>query len=232
MSKDIKVFIKLILIMFVSGLAGFFSSKINITDLVLRIEDTIITNSIIIYYSLILSGIFISVILYILGKKRLIESIESDDLDEKYLSLGLTLLACLYMLLLGLFLISVYSIENYNFNTVILLFIFLVLAVIILAMLNHLYIKFIKSYNKGKDGEITDFTFVNKWVNSCDEREQQEIYKAGFKTYILTKNMLIISLVLIGLYTFITKRGIFSILILMLILIIGNIYYYILTNKK
>ncbi|WP_067142792.1 DUF3169 family protein [Oceanivirga salmonicida] len=232
MSKDIKIFIKLILIMFVSGLTGFFSSKINIIDLVLRIEDTIITSSIMIFYSLILSGIFISIILYFIGKKRLIKSIESDDLDEKYLYLGLTLIHCTYLLLLGLFLISIYSIKNYNFNNVRLLHMFPVLAVIILVMLNHLYIKFIKSYNKGKKGEVTDFTFITKWVNSCDEREQQEMYKAGFKTYVLTQNMLIISLVLIGLHTFVTKRGVFSIFILMLILIIENIYYYILTNKK
>ncbi len=232
MSKDLKIFLKAILIMTIGGFVGFFMAKFDMPNLMLKFENIVISKSLIIYYVIILIGIFIDIILYFLGKKRLIVSLNTEDLDEKYLSLGLTIIGTLSVISIGLFLINIYNIENLSFTSSKILVIFQVIFTIVLAMLNHFYIKFIKSYNKGKLGEVTDFTFVSKWVNSCDEREQLEIYKAGFKTYILIQTILIISLLVIGFYTFITKRGVFSILIVMFTLIVGNIYYYLLTKGK
>ena len=67
--------------------------------------------------------------------------------------------------------------------------------------------------------------FNKKWIETCDEREQFEIYKAGYKAY---KSM-VTTLLLLGLVLVIVmvevNIGIYHILLLLLIYLVGIIAY-------
>lgn len=47
-------------------------------------------------------------------------------------------------------------------------------------------VDFIKIVNPEKSGSIYDMKFQQKWIESCDEMEQQMIYKAAFHAYKVT----------------------------------------------
>lgn len=47
-------------------------------------------------------------------------------------------------------------------------------------------VDFLKIVNPEKSGSVYDMKFQKKWIESCDEMEQQMIYKAAFHAYKVT----------------------------------------------
>ena len=49
--------------------------------------------------------------------------------------------------------------------------------------LQHYIVKFLKLVNPEKKGSIFETDFNKKWLNSCDEAQKMQVYRAGFVAY-------------------------------------------------
>ncbi len=64
-----------------------------------------------------------------------------------------------------------------------------IFALVIMVVVQKLCIDFTKDMNPEKKGSIYDAKFSDKWIDSCDEAQQIEIYKAGCAAYKVVSSM-------------------------------------------
>ena len=50
-------------------------------------------------------------------------------------------------------------------------------------------VNLVKEINPEKKGSVYDTKFKKVWLNSCDEAEQQMIYKAAYKSFTVSQTM-------------------------------------------
>lgn len=64
----------------------------------------------------------------------------------------------------------------------------IVYAMVVMLILQRQVINLEKEINPEKRGSVYDPSFQKRWLESCDEGELLQIYKAGFKAYQITMN--------------------------------------------
>ncbi len=64
-----------------------------------------------------------------------------------------------------------------------------VFALVVLVISQKLCVDFIKDMNPEKKGSIYDMKFNSKWIDSCDEAQKLQMYKAGFASYKATNSV-------------------------------------------
>jgi hypothetical protein len=74
-------------------------------------------------------------------------------------------------------------IENKSWMDIILWFIGFFMAIIFTTITQQRIVNFEKEINPEKQGSIYDLNFQKKWIDSCDEAEQLNLYKSAYKSF-------------------------------------------------
>lgn len=90
-----------------------------------------------------------------------------------------------------------------NISQILITIIIFISAPVVFVLIQKYIVDFIKSYSPEKRGNVLELAFNKNWIDSSDEREKFEIYKAGYRSYENTKLALLGDIIL--LYTFSNK---------------------------
>lgn len=238
MEKNTKIGMKIVLYMLLGGAVGMLGAMSAFNTDVLsslgNLGEIIIENGYYIFWAW--TGIYLlaTSLFYILGKSKLKSSLEADDpiIDDSILSLGLIATKVGYYLSIALYMITMQGMETLVWEQILAGTIAFLLTALYYAFIQHKYINIVKSYNPEKEGEVSDLDFNKKWLGSSDEREQQEIFEAGYHAYIVSQSVGFVLLILTGLYSMITETGIHSTVVVLIILVVTDLSYYYSAAKK
>lgn len=114
---------------------------------------------------------------------------------------------------------------------------FITLAAMVLSMffsvfLQQKIIDFVKEMNPEKKGSVYDIKFQKKWMDTCDEAEQLQIYKASYKAYQKVNALCITLFVIIFFLSMVFKTGLLPIAIVIGILAYSQVVYYVEAIKE
>lgn len=238
MKKNIKALIKIILYMFIGAILGgplsYSSARFNIFDLIESLGDRIIKNSYIIFLFWSLGTLAFIVSFYVLGKRKVENSLANDDefIDDNFLSMALIISEAYPMISLSLYLINLYSAYLERLNDFMLITLIFIITNLIMAMIQHFIVEFIKTYNPEKQGDVVNLNFTKKWLESSDEREKLEMFEAGYKAFHNMQYAIIIMLVAFAIYTVMKQKGIAIILSLTSLYLVGIFSYFSVIQKK
>lgn len=192
-----KAFRKFLLMMLLSGSLGALGSffgmnffrKLEQVFSAIEIFFTTYAAFMLVGWTIILAAV--GVALYIFGKRDY-ERMDPDtdelpEKGEKLFSYCLLLSSSGMIVTFFLFTAGVMNISgavNYDIikNFAILMVGFIASSVISL-MLQKACVDFLRRTNPEKRGSVFDTKFTEKWVDSCDEAEQLNIYKSAYKAY-------------------------------------------------
>ncbi len=83
----------------------------------------------------------------------------------------------------------------------------------------------VKLVNPEKSGSVYDMKFQKKWIESCDEMEQQMIYRAAFQAYKVTSNVCVALWMVFTILALIIKISLWPVAIVSLIWMILTVTY-------
>lgn len=233
-----KSFLHLILIMFIGAVTGVLMSRLtrnlDLEVLIGNIENLIYSNITLIIIFFGFFSILISAVLFFQGKKKVDKSLELDEeiIDDKLLTFGTIIADMGSTLILIIFIISLGNVTFSNYKGVLINGGAAIIFMLILAFISNQIVEFIKTYNPEKHGDIYTMSFHKDWVESSDEREEKEIYKAGYSGYTAMQYGLLIGIVFLGVVSLEIKIGIIPFLMLGIIFLVGKIFYYLSTLKN
>jgi hypothetical protein len=97
-----------------------------------------------------------------------------------------------------------------------------------------LSVKFLQKMDNRLKGDPTTLRFSKEFLESCDEAQQLEIYKAGYKAFQFAKNAFMVILVLTLLLNLLFEVGGLAVFIICmcLIILIGSYNFYAITKAK
>jgi len=203
--KSIIIFALAMLGCFVAGMIGGFCSKMIedsngfLSNFVEKLAAIINSES---YYVGLLVSVIATIVAYVLYRKsrKAYETWDEEDDEvmdkiERNLSLALTApnLALIFTYVataIGLSQLPVFF-EEGEFAIVksILLLTGIIFSLVMTFVLNGKVVSFEKEMNPEKKGNIYDFNFQKKWMESCDEAEKLVAYKCAFASYKMTQNV-------------------------------------------
>lgn len=236
MKSKRKIFlVKLIGIMAVGALIGSISSFLLKGEIILSVGETVknlvLFNSFLIFIICTLFYKVICLILYFRGKSKIEKDLENDDIiNDNSLSIGLSLSNVGFMFSIASFMV----LASYTFSQMpsrssmiqlVLGGVLLLISAVTYSFYQQAVVNIIKSYNPSKYDDVLDFQFNKKWVETSDEREKYDIYKAGFKAYRAMSTASFISLFLIGFSYMISGVGLLALLISLIIYSVGTAVY-------
>lgn len=236
MKSKRKIFlVKLIGIMAVGALIGSISSFLLKGEIILSVGQTVknlvLSNSFLIFIICTLFYKVICLILYFRGKSKIEKDLENDDIiNDNSLSIGLSLSNVGFMFSIASFMV----LASYTFSQMpsrssmiqlVLGGVLLLISAVTYSFYQQAVVNIIKSYNPSKYDDVLDFQFNKKWVETSDEREKYDIYKAGFKAYRAMSTASFISLFLIGFSYMISGVGLLALLISLIIYSVGTAVY-------
>ena len=203
--KSIIIFALAMLGCFVVGMIGGFCSKMFadsngfLTNFTEKLTATINSES---YYVGLVVSVIASVIAYVLYRKsrKAFETWDEEDdeaMDKIDRNLSLALIAPNLALIftyiataIGLSQLPVFF-EEGEFAIVksAILLSGIIFSLIMTFVLNGKVVSFEKEMNPEKKGNIYDFNFQKKWMESSDEAEKLVAYKCAFASYKMTQNV-------------------------------------------
>ena len=110
----------------------------------------------------------------------------------------------------------IFDLDN-NFYKVIVFFLSYVVNIAIIVKMQQKQIDFEKVLNPEKRGSVYDTKFVEKWEESCDERERLMIYKSSYKAFKITNRACVAIWVILILINTTWNVGIMPVLIITII---------------
>lgn len=232
-NSNIKFILAVILIMIVSFFAGNYSSRkdlgLKVYGLIEVFDGILVKNAYVISVVAILVLGLGSWVLFFLGKKKVKSQLARDEeiIDDTLISISAAIKSSTAIISLFLYFNFVRAIYIYDLSIEkFLLVTGLYLAnTFCSALLEKKIIDFLKSYNPNIYDRVLDLKFNAKYVDSVDEREKLEIYKAGYKAYRLMSNLLIFFLLAGVIISFEIKGTGAYPLALTIVLIAGIISY-------
>lgn len=236
MKSKRKIFLaKLLGFMAIGALIGAISSFVLKEEIIFlvgeTVKNTILSNSFLIFIICTFSYQAICLILYFRGKAKIEKELENDDIiNDNSLSIGLSLSNVGFMFSLASFMVlASYTFSQFPSRTSMIQLslggVLLIISVVTYSFYQQVLVNLIKSYDPSKYDDVLDFQFNKKWVETSDEREKYEIYKAGFKAYRAMTTASFISLFLIGFSYMISGIGLLALLISLVIYSIGTAVY-------
>lgn len=101
----------------------------------------------------------------------------------------------------------------------------MVLGCVMMSVLEIMYYNLLQKRDPKKKGDPSSFNFNRKWLESCDETEKLVIYQAGYKAFNCIQILLMVGIVaaIVGKTRFGT--GDFSIILLGILWITGNLCF-------
>lgn len=237
--------VRLTLLMALGALIGIFASRIHVDQFLLgaseRFEDFYFRHAFTIYLALPLALTLLALLAYFRGKRQIKEDLA---LDKDFLREGPIKRSNLYLQLASVFNCFFYILYMATFfnnpNEVFVERLFLALAYFIvlavfLVYLHKRLVDFIHSYRPDLYSDILDFSYDRKRLESADEREQFEIYRAGYKAFkIIMPSLGVCTLLLFMVSTahFVGLTPFFLLLLLLTIGIISFHYFASFSNGK
>ena len=112
-----------------------------------------------------------------------------NETSDKRIGTGLNLISYVTIFNYFSFSVSFYADIYYDGMShlmLLLALIMLIVTIVASVTLQKNAIDFLKLVNPEKSGSVYDVKFQKKWIESCDEMEQQMIYKAAFHAYMVT----------------------------------------------
>ncbi|NLD17050.1 MAG: DUF3169 family protein [Tissierellia bacterium] len=104
-------------------------------------------------------------------------------------------------------------------------------TILISGLLQDKIVEFIKSYNPEKRGDLYTLKFQKDWMESSDEREKVEVYKAAYSSYKVTQIVLIFGVGILGILSM-DGIGIVPALSLGIVLLVSKISYGLVSIKN
>lgn len=238
-NKNRKI-ITLIPIALAGFLLGLFGSKIEfgkvIFNLIHGFEDWMLRNSFAIMVVGVLGLSLIAWIMFYMGKSKVKKQLEEDAdlIDDDLIGIGMAINGSIIIVEIVLFVNYIRSIFIYDgtIGQAIFVFVLFFLFAFLSILMQKLSIDFTKTYNPEIYDGFLDMKFNKKYIESVDEREQVEIYRAGYKAYQTMSNMAFIFLVIGCLISLDLNGSILSALALALVIIGGIISYTLEAMKK
>lgn len=228
-----KFILVVILFMLIGGLAGGLSSRGNIGlkvyELIEAFDGILVKNAFAIFLVVILGLSFSSWILFFSGKKKIEDQLARDDdlIDDGLIALSSAINSTIIIIGMVLYLNFVRSVFSYGLEAKNFILVTGVFFASVLCSVLHekKVLGFLKTYNPNLYDNTLDLKFNGKYLDSVDEREKLEIYKAGYKAYKLMFNLLFFFLLAGIIISFDTEgSGIFS-LVIAIVLVAGIISY-------
>lgn len=105
-------------------------------------------------------------------------------------------------------------------------------TILISGLLQDKIVEFIKSYNPEKRGDLYTLKFQKDWMESSDEREKVEVYKAAYSSYKVTQIALIFGVGILGILLSMDGIGIVPALSLGIVLLVSKISYGLVSIKN
>lgn len=148
----------------------------------------------VVYLVIFLIVVFVCLCLKLKAKK-IFEQWDGEDEEtisrsEKLLSLSAsvnTVSLIIMYFMFGLWGCSLkFSIANSNEMWLVIVGAFLLLiliSIVSFALISRSLVELAKKINPEKKGDALDMKFQKQWIESCDEAEKMNIYKAGFNAY-------------------------------------------------
>lgn len=210
-SKALKKYlVVLVLCGVIGGFTGFFGAKASDSHMLAEIVKTIADGFYMVVPYVPFVGttiaIIVSVILYRKSRKTF-EQWDGEDEEvmegiERNLSIVLFIHAAVMVIFyafiaLGFSYFSrIHEIEDIPWAAVILFIIGFIETTVYILIAEQKVVNMEKEMNPEKQGSIFDGKFQKKWIDSCDEAEQIQIYKASYASYKAT------SMACIGMWVF------------------------------
>lgn len=229
--------VRLILLMALGALVGIFASRIQIDELLLslnrNLEAFYFKHAFTIYLVLPLALTLLALGAYVRGKKQVTEDL---DLDRDLLREGSIKRSNLYMHLASVFnffffilyMASLFRSPNQNpgAKTIFLSLVYFIVLSVFLVYLQKKLVDFIHSYRPDLYSDILSFSYAKKRLESSDEREQLEIYRAGYKAFTILMPSIGVCSLLLFLVSTVHFVGLAPFLLLLVLLSIGLISFH------
>lgn len=232
-NSNIKFILAVILLMLIGGIAGGLGAKVSLGmkayDLIEAFDAALVKNAMMIFLIVILGLSLGSWILFFSGKKKVQDQLTRDDelIDDGLIGFASAINSTIIIIGMVLYLNFVRSVFTYDLEAekFILVTGVYFLSVIGSALHEKKVLDFLKTYNPNLYANSLDLKFNGKYLDSVDEREKFEIYKAGYKAYKLMFNLLFFFLLAGTIISIDTDgSGMFS-LVIAVVLVAGTISY-------
>ena len=228
--------VRLILLMVLGALTGIFASRIQIDELLLslnrNLEAFYFNHAFTIYLVLPLALTLLALGAYFRGKKQVTEDL---DLDRDLLREGSIKRANLYIHLASVFnyfffilymATSLHKPDDAFVERIFFALVYFILLSVFLVYFQKRLVDFIHSYRPDLYSDTLSFSYAKKRLESSDEREQLEIYRAGYKAFtILMPSIGVCSLLLFFVST-VHFVGLAPFLLLLVLLSIGLVSFH------
>lgn len=233
MKSKFKSILILIGIGLIGGIFGFISSRnslgLLIYNFIVDLDKALYRNGFNVLVISMLSLITVSWVLYFLGKVQVKNSLKNEDDDVKdYLlavSMGVTACIVIFGIIFFANFMRSFSEDYITSKDVVIALAVFIIGVLQTLALNQLIIGFIKTYNPEKYENTLDIKFGKKYMDSLDEREQLEAYRAGFKTYKALTYIIFLFVLITGLVCMETNANAIPMFLFGILFAIGMIIY-------
>ncbi len=230
----------MVLIGLAGGVVGYLSSGYGLGyflyDLVNSLDSFLGQHSLGVMISGIAGTAVLAWALYFIGKAQVNRQLKNEDEDIKDVTLGFSMLVNSWTIMIGMvmFLIFARSLMNdryalKDFNVAMGVFIVGFLQTFVLS---HKSVGFLKKYNPEKYVNTLDVKFRKKFMDSLDEREQLEVYRAAFKTQQLMLNIIFFLVLMAGIIAVDGNSSVVPMITLGILYILSNTIYTIYSSKK
>lgn len=208
--------------------------KISFLNIINNLEMLIFQNHSKLLVITALIAILFPFTFFLLGKKKVENSIQNDEdiVDEKFVELSMILadLGIIFIIIIFALGFGKYNSSNYMIS---LMDSGIMLGTILISgLLQDKIVEFIKSYNPEKRGDLYTLKFQKDWMESSDEREKVEVYKAAYSSYKVTQIVLIFGVGILGILLSMDGIGIVPALSLGIVLLVSKISYGLVSIKN
>lgn len=237
-NKFFKGFSQVLILMTLGGIFGFAASyllnrtEVMAGDAIMNLQNLIVENSFTIFYIIITVSVIVTLILYNLGKKQILNNIknEESEVDDSIMAAAIIAPSIGFYLLLGFFGALMKRMVEYDnpdkFQFIYILIAFLGYTMFFVFM-QKIIVEKIKELYPEKRGNVYNIDFQKQWEKSLDEREKLALYYTSYKTYRFLEKALLLLLVLssITATSHSLNTGVYPPLILGFLLVLSNAVY-------
>lgn len=195
----------------IGGIIGFSSLwgwRNGLSAMLAGISAWIGANIVLLLVFFLLSAVWLSVICYQKGEtfvrryQNSQDDEEQDKLDRSYdiwTSIGVTGTSLIIYLSIALFAFCTNIEEMEDMGAVSGMFVAAALLIVIALVCTFYQIAMVKQVRRKdplKRGDASDMNFQKVWIASCDEAEKRVIYEASYKTFSVTRTILLVATVM------------------------------------
>lgn len=231
--KNIKFILACIGLMILGGIVGFVGSSFSLGKLIyggiLRLGNFVDSNIYPIFCTFAIVIDLLVLVFYLSGKKNIQKSLKNDEdiINETQMSISIALMPIgvvgVLILLVNSFKVNLE--REFNPSLFAISSILAILTIIYLAFMQYLSIKFLKSYNPEKYDNVLDLKFSKKFLESMDERERFETYKASYKGFQAVMTTLLILMFIFAIIFIDIESSMLPVYLLALAYLVGIIAY-------